>query len=282
LINDVSDFKQLLAFGQNGTLKFRLTNDLDLADEANFYIPYLAGEFDGNGHKISNLSFNFGFVSYVGLFGYLTHGGKVTQVSVENINITGDNLVGGLVGINYEATVSNSYASGNVTGNVHVGGLVGWDREGDVSNSYSSGIVTGHGYVGGLVGRNSEGDVSNCYATGNVTGHSSVGGLVGISWYGTVSNCYATGSVTGERQVGGLVGSDHEGTVNNSFWDTETSGQATSAGGTGKTTAEMQEIATFPGAGWNIIAVANPSVCNLSYVWNIVNGVTYPFLSWQP
>jgi hypothetical protein len=309
LINDVSDFKQLLAFGQNGTLKFRLTNDLDLADEANFYIPYLAGEFDGNGHKISNLSFNFGFVSYVGLFGYLTHGGKVTQVSVENINITGDNLVGGLVGINYEATVSNSYASGNVTGNVHVGGLVGWDREGDVSNSYSSGIVTGHGYVGGLVGRNSEGDVSNsyssgivtghgyvgglvgrnsegdvsnCYATGNVTGHSSVGGLVGISWYGTVSNCYATGSVTGERQIGGLVGSDHEGTVNNSFWDTETSGQATSDGGTGKNTTEMQDIATFSGAAWDITAVANPSTRNSSYIWNIVDDETYPFLSWQP
>ncbi len=63
LINNVTDFKQLLAFGQNDTLKFRLTNDLDLAGEPNFYIPYLAGEFDGNAHKISNLSFNFGFVS---------------------------------------------------------------------------------------------------------------------------------------------------------------------------------------------------------------------------
>ena len=63
VVNNVSDFKELLAFGQDNSLKFRLKNDLDLATEPNFYIPYLAGEFDGNGHKISNLSFKFDFVS---------------------------------------------------------------------------------------------------------------------------------------------------------------------------------------------------------------------------
>ena len=89
LINDVNDFKQLLAFGQDGSLKFRLKNDLDLGGEPNFYIPYLAGEFDGNGHKISNLSLNIDFISEVGLFGYLASGGTVTGVSVENVNITG-------------------------------------------------------------------------------------------------------------------------------------------------------------------------------------------------
>jgi hypothetical protein len=76
LIDDVDDLKQLLAVGQNASLKFRLTNDLDLAAEPNFYVPYLAGEFDGNGHTICNLSFNFGFVFYVGLFGYIAPGGR--------------------------------------------------------------------------------------------------------------------------------------------------------------------------------------------------------------
>jgi hypothetical protein len=72
---------------------------------------------------------------------------------------------------------------------------------------------------------------------------------------------------------------DNSGTVSGSFWDVETSGQATSAGGTGKTTAQMKDISTF--LAWNIIAVANPGTRNPSYIWNIVNGVTYPFLSWQ-
>jgi len=82
--------------------------------------------------------------------------------------------------------------------------------------------------------------------------------------------------------VGGLVGSTVYGNVTNSFWDTETSGQVTSDGGTGRTTAEMQDIYTFSAVGWNITAVANPDIRNLAYIWNIVDDVTYPFLSWQP
>jgi hypothetical protein len=253
VINDVNDFKQLLAFGQDGSLKFRLKNDLDLAAEPNFYIPYFAGEFDGNGHKISNLSFDFGFVSSIGLFGLLASGGKVTDLSAENVNITGAGFVGGLVGCN-RGNVSNSHATGTVTG----------DYE----------------YVAGLVGKN-YGTVGNSYSTVNVNGNELVGGLIGFN-SDTVSNSYSTGSVTGTSQVGGLVGRNGgNGNVINSFWDAETSGQDTSDGGTGKTTAEMQEIATFSGATWDIVAVANPSIRNPSYIWNIVDDETYPFLSWQ-
>jgi len=86
--------------------------------------------------------------------------------------------------------------------------------------------------------------------------------------------------VAGEGFVGGLVGLNEDSTVSDSFWDTETSGQATSDGGTGKTTAQMQDVTTFSGAGWNIIVVALNQT-NPAYIWNIVNGVTYPFLSWQ-
>ena len=99
---------------------------------------------------------------------------------------------------------------------------------------------------------------------------------------GTVSNSCSTGSVTGNDRVGGLVGNNRYGTVIDSFWDIETSGQATLDGGTGKTTAQMQDIAIFSGAGWNIIAVANPSTRNPAYIWNIVDDETYPFLSWEP
>jgi hypothetical protein len=123
--------------------------------------------------------------------------------------------------------------------------------------------------------------VRDSYSTGSVNGDRWVGGLVGSNYKSTVSNSYSSGSVTGGSWVGGLVG-ENAGTVDNSFWDTETSGQATSDGGTGKTTAEMHDIATFSGAGWNIIAVASPSTRNSAYIWNIVNGQTYPFLSWEP
>jgi hypothetical protein len=94
-----------------------------------------------------------------------------------------------------------------------------------------------------------------------------------------VSNSYSTGNVTGTEWVGGLV-AENDGTVSNSFWDTETSGQSTSDVGTGKNTTEMMDIATFSGAGWNIVAVA-PSETNDAYTWNIFDKQTYPFLSWQ-
>jgi len=279
VINDAADFKQLLAFGQDNSLEFRLKNDLDLDDEANFYIPYLAGEFDGNGHKISNLSLDYDLVRPLGLFGYLARGGKVTQVGVENVNVTATSCVGGLVGQS-DGTVSNSHSIGGVNGrHNNVGGLVG-SNWGTVSNCYSSGNVTGDEYVGGLVGSSAV-DVISSYSTASVTGGWGVGGLAGLNC-GPVSNCYSMGSVIGNTAAGGLVGVNDRGTVRKSFWDTETSGQATSDGGTGKTTVEMHDIATFSGVGWSLIAVTDPSTRNPSYTWNIVNGVTYPFLSWQP
>jgi hypothetical protein len=200
-------------------------------------------------------------------------------------NVTGDENVGGLVGGNPAGTVSNSYSSGSVTGYSSVGGLAGGNYDGSVSNSYSTANVTGYSSVGGLVGENMLDDVSDSYSTGSVTGYLSVGGLVGENkWRGTVSDSYSTGGVTGNSSVGGLVGWNeamYEAIVSNSFWDIETSGQATSDGGTGKNTTETQDIATFSGAGWKIIAVANPGTREPSYIWNIVDGQTYPFLSWQ-
>jgi hypothetical protein len=87
--------------------------------------------------------------------------------------------------------------------------------------------------------------------------------------------------VTGSTNVGGLVGK-YAGTVTNSFWDTQTSGQATSPAGTGKTTAEMKDFDTFNDVGWDITTVADSSTRDTGCIWNIVDNVTYPFLSWQP
>jgi len=234
------------------------------------------GSFDGQGYEIRDLFINRFSESLIGLFSYVYVGGVIKNLGVMNANVTGHEGVGGLVGVNWQGTVSNCYSSGNVTGYYRVGGLAGSDA-GTVSNSYSSANVTGMLFVGGLVGYNSN-TVSNSYSTGNVTGNSSVGGLVGEN-DGTVSDSYSTGSVTGGGiNVGGLVGYNNFGTVSNSFWDTATSGQATSGCcGTGKNTTEMQNIATFSGVGWNIIAVA-PGSTNTTFTWNIVDGETYPFL----
>jgi hypothetical protein len=66
--------------------------------------------------------------------------------------------------------------------------------------------------------------------------------------------------------------------VSNSFWDEETSEMEVSEGGTGKSTAEMQDLNTF--TAWDITSVA-PGVTNPAYTWNIITGQE-PHLSWQP
>jgi hypothetical protein len=186
---------------------------------------------------------------------------------------------GGLVGGN-GGSLTECYSTGIVsTTGENVGGLVG-SNVGAVSQCYCTGVVTTTGrYAGGLVGRNG-GSLAECYSTGAVsTTGGDVGGLAGNN-DGTVTRCYSTGMVSGKSNVGGLVGSAYLGSVTAffCFWDTQTSGQATSVGGTGKTTAEMQMAKTFLDGGWDFVGeMANGT----EDFWWIDEGKDYPRLWWE-
>ena len=217
-------------------------------------------------------------------------------------NVSGNEEVGGLVGHNSSWEITDCSAGGEVFGRQYVGGLAG-SNSGTIKNSSAVGTVGGGGRtVGGLVGRNS-GRISGCSAGGDVFGDSIVGGLLGssddqiINCYATggvlgtdyvgglvgriddsIVNCYATGGVSGTTYVGGIVGlRGHGSIVLTSFWDIETSGQLTGDGGTGKTTAEMQNPNMFMDAGWNFVgALDGPSD-----IWVEPEGGGYPVLWWQ-
>ena len=161
--------------------------------------------------------------------------------------VLGNQSVGGLAGASYRtaSTIINSYALNNVEGRTFVGGLMG-ANVGSLSNSYSDGMVKGIIDVGGLVGLN-VGNIDNSYANSDVSDvsiASVVGGLVGENRE-AVKNSYSSGEVDGQDSVGGLVGIN-SGSVSGSYWDVETSMQMTSAGGTPKTTVELQSP-TAPG-----------------------------------
>ncbi|MFO7773865.1 MAG: GLUG motif-containing protein [Dehalococcoidia bacterium] len=266
----------------------------------------------GEGGVINNVRVVSGGVTGNKVVGGLAgHNSGTVSNSYSSVSVNGETLVGGLAGGNV-GTVSNCYGTGSVTGGSSVGGVVGINsiapellsypdgamtnegdvraptgsKHGTVSNCYSSGNVIGDERVGGLVG-SSMGTISHSYATGNVSGDSSVGGLVGNKFLGSLSNCYSTGYVTGNEYVGGLVGWLDRGEVSGCFWNIETSAREWSAGGTGKTTAEMMDIATYTDTAtegldepWDIIAVG-PGETDDGYIWNIVDEQTHPFLSWQ-
>ena len=211
--------------------------------------------FEGNGHTISNLFIDRSAFNDVGLFGRVRTGGRIRNVGLEHAQITGNDMVGTLVG-SLRGEVKASYATGAVSGNDSIGGLAGLVGTAcRVSASYATSYVDASGYAGGLVGV-LYGRVEASYAKGSVTGSGYAGGLVG-QMIGTVEASYATGlmSTSSLSHARGLVGHKRSGgTVSNSYWDTATSGQGRSDGGDSKTTTELQGPTGYAGiyVDWNL------------------------------
>lgn len=295
---------------------FKLVSNISLSSYSNWSpIGQLGssnnfrGSFNGNGYTISNLTIIRPSEDFVGLFGYCAgYATSFTNVVINNVNITGRLSVGSLAGLisDNQGNVQSCGSSGTVRGLKSVGGLIGtggnlsscWSAcnvYGDVnvggltgnSPSVSSCYATGNIFgtnggssssevrsIGGLAGTGDNSAISNSYATGSVTGsysNSNVGGLVGQCVSGTISNCYAVGQVTGSQSqyTGGISGWSSGGySITYCYWNTETSGTTNSYGGTGKTTSQMIQQNTF--SNWSF-----------SNVWSIINGSTYPYLSWQ-
>lgn len=212
-----ADIDASIANGSNDSGMWSSAGFDPIGDDANRF----SGVFDGLGHVISDLFIDRGAADYVGLFGY-TDGATLRHVGLENIDVTGQSYVGGLVGNQFDGDIGNAYVTGGVTGEgSYVGGLVGLHWGGaSISDSYAASMVTGEGdFVGGLVGYQEGGHISDAYATGAVAGDRAVGGLVGGQRSGgSVSESYASGAVTGTNWVGGLVGLQLNGTISNSHY----------------------------------------------------------------
>jgi hypothetical protein len=246
-----------------------LINDIDCSDTVNWNagagfepvgdaVTPFAGTLDGQGFVISDLFIDRDIIR-IGLFGQTSAAAEISNVGLEDVDIAGTHLdaaVGALAGLNAGA-ITTSHSTGGIDGSV-VGGLFG-TNSGTISNSYSRVSVTS------TIGERAA-------------------GLVAVN-NGTITNSYSTGAVSGGT-TGGLV-SFNTGTITDSFWDTETSGQATSAGGTGKTTAEMKDISTFTDTdtaglttAWDFLGNPNDDEAG-DDDWSIDSGENngYPFLT---
>ncbi len=253
------------------------------------------GRLNGNGFKITGVFIDRGPINqdYVGFFGNIK-GGEISNLTLEDFSVMGNNYVGGLAGtssgaINDCAIINSSIdgsVSGGLVGDLNEGGILrcrvidvdidvsgsfthggiaGRSQSGAIQNSYAIIIVGGSSTLGGIVGHNT-GIVENCYALGTVDGDSNAGGLVGNnSVSGIIRYSYSTAAVSATlSSVGGVVGAN-TGTVQNSYWNTEESGIGTSAGGTPLTSSELSMSTSF--TNWNFTST-----------WNIYDEQTYPFL----
>lgn len=250
---------------------FILVNDINLINYTNWapigttYSAPFNGTFDGKNYAISNLKFTRS-TNYNGLFGY-SKSPLIQNVVLKNVNISGGNYtgalvgnsngeiknahmqgtvvgtgeVGGLVGANY-STVSKSSANATVKGGQHdTGGLVGINNMGSIFESFTKGSVQGTYNVGGVVGYQiGTTRTKDVYSNSNVKGMQYVGGIAGwsgIAGVGKIDNAYATGLIEGDNYVGGISGRINNAygelsEVNNSFALNSTLRRTSGASGT--------------------------------------------------
>ena len=130
------------------------------------------GNFDGKGHIITGLFINSTIASR-GLFGFIGANGRVHNLGLENVNITGGNRTGGIAGEVASGVIENCYVTGVVRGTgastQYVGAIAGTISGTGVrvSNCWSTAEIRGNFYFGGIVGSivtGSGGSVSNCAA----------------------------------------------------------------------------------------------------------------------
>ncbi len=212
-------------------VSLKLANDIDLSiySKGEGWVPIgtseapFTGSFNGDGHRILNLTIDRSDMDDQGLFGYMGTGSLIENLGMENAAIEGRSFVGSLAGKVVGGTVQNCYATGGITGHTDVGGLAGGvHSNGSIYNCYTSVSITGlpQGQVGsmmigGLAGSIYSSTVQNCYVTGSVVGHEGAegsiytGGMVGCLYgNGTIQNCVALNrTVSGLYSVGRIIGS---------------------------------------------------------------------------
>lgn len=268
----IVDAYQLQAMQDDLAGNYALGADIDASTTATWnggagFMPVgdditpFTGRLDGLGRVISGLRIVRPGQDTVGLIGHARNA-TLANLGLEGGSVTGLGGVGALAGHleadGGAARIANAYATTAVTssgvGSLHVGGLVG------LMSAAGGGTAT----------------ISDAYASGAVAGDVFVGGLLGTGAgnSATIARAYATGAVAGSSGAGGLVGVLMGGaSVANSLWDKQTTGQSASAGGAGRTTAEMRQLATFTSAGWSIDDTGGTAT-----PWRIYNGFSYPLL----
>lgn len=171
------------------------------------------GTLDGNGYTISGLNIK-GDGDYAGLFAAIGTDGTVTNLTIDDSEISANQFVGAITGMN-EGTVEYCTAGDytSVNGNYSVGGIVGYSKahlENNVNKADVTGKRTGTGGIAGAV-LIRDGGIKNCINEGSVTGNQKTGGIVGsatgYSKTMLIEYCTNKGKITStESYAGGIIG----------------------------------------------------------------------------
>ena len=201
----------------------------DAPEDAEIPHPDFAftGTFNGNGHTISNLTVICSSPIGAGLFGCASGTEKsescISDFTLENVNVTGGYLVGGVVGLQFMGCkVSGITLAGEnkLTGMQGIGGIVGtgFDLISDCSATADITATGTEGACAGLIaGGTTMSSIANCRVIGgSITAEGDAawgfGAVCGAPWGAPeIRDCSAADTVirlsgNGNRLVGGLLG----------------------------------------------------------------------------
>ncbi|MDE5943738.1 MAG: hypothetical protein K2H30_05995 [Clostridia bacterium] len=212
---------------------YSLEADIDMKGEELFIIGpaeeyAFSGNFNGNGHTISNYTilptvvdqndFTDGFMPFIGLFGYAADA-QIYDLNIKNFTCdvnaapwdTVENaedyvgfFIGGVVAYGLGVNITNCSVSGTVLatgGNSltgYIGGIIGFQASAYDGTSYYYSAVRSCSTDVNIVGR-----AGNIYTAGGISG------LVlpyGENAPAMVINSYANGNIEGAMRTGGIAG----------------------------------------------------------------------------
>ena len=252
------------------------TRDWDYGDDKLGFDPIgsgtesFDGHFDGRGRLLRGLYVDSPDVR-VGLFAVIGEDGSMTNVELENADISSSrtsNAYAGALAGGLQGEISNSAVIGRVHSDTNrVGGLVGFilaeqNYQGALRQSWFAGESVGNLHVGGLAAV-MQGVAQDVWAIARVQVNDSAnaGGLIGqmniinnLVPLPTLANSWSGGSVdTSGGKSDSLVAVVLEGDVVASYWSTETSGIDSSAvaSAIGVKTAQTLSIAQWSDAIWD-------------------------------
>ncbi len=206
---------------------FRMASNIDASDTQNWddgdgfrpighsSLPF-TGTFDGNDYRVSNLCCDRTNTNLQGFFG-LTQDALIHDLKLINVNVTGGNRIGGLVGSADNTYILNCKVTGDILdGSTNVGGLAGIiSNMSVIENCETDVTVYGRFAVGGLVGKAGASTITGCSVDGSVDSFYESGGFAGsIINNALIENCSATVTVTGNNEGSGFVNAMDDSEIN--------------------------------------------------------------------
>jgi hypothetical protein len=222
---------------------YKIVGDIDCSstitwDDGQGFTPigdstnYFTGHIDGQDYCIQNLFINRinDQDENIGMFGIIGALAEIKNLCLENCQISGYSLVGGLAGkvhggVNSSAEISNCEISGSIYGKAEggVGGLIGSASNvtinrcrvaANVSNDSNFKQHNNQGSAGGLIGNARNNVIISDSSSGSISqetliiGDWGVGGLVGrLDGESLIENCFShNNNISGNQFVGGFVG----------------------------------------------------------------------------